>query len=176
MNEKDTGKPCGLVHLYTGDGKGKTTAAVGLCVRAVGQGFRVTFVQFLKNGKSGELAPLKNLGVQVLSGGAATFVSRMSEEEKCKTRKGMQALLEEALSTPADLLVLDEACAAVRLGMVDEERLKKAVEERPEGQEIVLTGRNPLPWMLAAADYVTVMEAKKHPYTRGIAARKGIEF
>ena len=166
----------GLVHLYTGEGKGKTTAAVGLCLRAVGQGLRVVFVQFLKNGRSGELEPLRRLGVRILSGGAGTFVSKMSKEEREETQRRMDGLLREALDTPAELLVLDEACAAARLGMVDEELLKQAVERRSSGTEIVLTGRDPLPWMREAAAYVTVMEAEKHPYTEGIRARRGIEF
>lgn len=88
----------------------------------------------------------------------------------------MDELLREALNTPAELLVLDEACAAARLGMVDEELLKQAVERRSSGTEIVLTGRDPLPWMREAAAYVTVMEAEKHPYTDGVRARRGIEY
>ena len=72
----------GLVHLYTGEGKGKTTAAVGLCVRALGHGLRVVFVQFLKNGRSGELQPLRSLGAVVLGGGVGTFVSKMNEAER----------------------------------------------------------------------------------------------
>ncbi len=166
----------GLVHLYTGDGKGKTTAAVGLCVRAAGRGLRVVFVQFLKNGQSGELAPLRSLGVNVRSGGVGTFVSRMSETEKKETRERMNALLSETLEMPADLLVLDEACVAVSLGMLDEGLLRKAVEERPDGRELVLTGRGAKPWMREAADYVTVMEGEKHPFNRGVAAREGIEY
>ena len=166
----------GLVHLYTGDGKGKTTAAVGLCVRALGRGKTVIFVQFLKNGRSGELEPLKALGANVLSGGVPTFVSKMSEEQRRAARERMDALLSEALRLPTDLLVLDEACVAAKLGMLDEALLKKAVEERPDGQEIVLTGRGALPWMEEAADYVTIMQAKKHPFERGITAREGIEY
>ena len=166
----------GLVHLYTGDGKGKTTAAVGLCVRALGHGLRVVFVQFLKNGQSGELEPLRSLGAAVLGGGVRIFVSKMSEAERRAARERMDELLSEALELPADLLVLDEACVAAGLGMLDGELLRRAVEERPAGREIVLTGRGALPWMLEAADYVTVMEAEKHPFARGLTAREGIEY
>ena len=167
----------GLVHLYCGDGKGKTTAAMGLGLRALGQGYRVTVVQFLKSGNSGELAPLRALGARIFTGKAGTkFVSRMTGEEKQETRAICDANLRAALETGCDLLVLDEACGALGLGMVDEALLKKAVLDRPEGREVVLTGRGPADWMVEAADYVTVMGCEKHPYQRGIAARRGVEY
>ncbi len=172
MNQFDTG----LVHLYWGEGKGKTTAAMGLAVRALGNGLRVTVVQFLKSGNSGEIAPLRQLGAKIYAGKAGTkFVSQMTPEEKAETRALQNENLLTALTQDADLLILDEACAACQLGMVEEELLKKAVLERPVGREVVLTGRNPAPWMLDAADYSTEMRCHAHPYQQGITARKGIE-
>ena len=167
----------GLVHLYCGDGKGKTTAAMGLALRALGQGRRVVVVQFLKNGTSGELAPLKKLGAAVYSGRpGAKFTFQMNAEEKAQATKENNARLAEALQQPCDLLILDEICAARNSGMLDEALAKQAVLERPQHREVVLTGRNPEAWMVEAADYITEMQPRRHPYEQGIPARKGIEF
>jgi len=167
----------GLIHLYWGEGKGKTTAAVGLAVRALGRGKRVAVVQFLKDGTSGELEPLRRLGAAVYSGGGCgKFAARMTPEEREDTARRNTGHLRRALEVPCDLLILDEACAAWRLDMVDQELLKRAVLERPEGREVVLTGREPAPWMLEAAHYSTEMKCHRHPYQEGVSAREGVEF
>lgn len=167
----------GLVHLYCGNGKGKTTAAMGLALRALGQGMQVVVVQFLKNGTSGELEPLKKLGATVYSGQpGAKFTFQMNAEEKAQATQENNARLAEALQQPCDLLILDEICAARNSGMVDEALAKQAVLERPQHREVVLTGRNPEAWMVEAADYITEMQPRRHPYEQGIPARKGIEF
>lgn len=167
----------GLVHLYCGDGKGKTTAAMGLALRALGQGMQVVVVQFLKNGTSGELGPLRTLGATVYSGKpGAKFTFQMNAEEKAQATKENNARLAEALQQPCDLLILDEICAARNSGMLDEALAKQAVLERPQHREVVLTGRNPEAWMVEAADYITEMQPRRHPYEQGIPARKGIEF
>ena len=152
----------GLIHLYHGDGKGKTTAAMGLAVRALGCGRRVVIVQFLKGGATGELEPLQTLGATFYRGKAGQkFVFQMNEEEKAATR---------ALQTE------NEACAAWNLNMVDRELLQNAVLHKPAEQELAMTGRDPAPWMLDAADYITEMCCRRHPYEKGIPARKGVEF
>ena len=167
----------GLVHLYYGEGKGKTTAAMGLALRALGQGMRVVVVQFLKSGTSGELEPLRRLGAAVHSGKAgAKFTFQMTGEEKAETAAMHDRMLREALAEECDLLILDELCAARQTGLLDEALAKRAVLDRPTGREIVITGRLPEAWMLEAADYVTEMRCHRHPYEKGIAARKGIEF
>lgn len=167
----------GLVHLYCGDGKGKTTAAMGLALRALGQGMQVVVVQFLKNGTSGELEPLKKLGAAVFSGQpGAKFTFQMNAEEKAQATQENNARLAEALQQPCDLLILDEICAARNSGMLDDALAKQAVLERPQHREVVLTGRNPEAWMVEAADYITEMQPRRHPYEQGIPARKGIEF
>ena len=167
----------GLVHLYCGDGKGKTTAAVGLALRALGAGRTVTVVQFLKDGQSGELALLRRLGAAVYSGQPGMkFVFQMNDTEKAAARAAHDAMLRRALAEPCDLLVLDEACAALALGMVDEALLKDAVQWRPAAREVCLTGRDPAPWMREAADYLTEMRCVRHPFAQGIAARRGVEF
>ncbi len=167
----------GLVHLYCGDGKGKTTAAMGLALRALGHGLRVVIVQFAKDGTSGEIGPLRQLGAKVLAGSTdGRFVSQLSDEERLTLHRRQDALLEEACNAGADLLVLDEACFAARRELVDQELLRAAVLERPAGREVVLTGRDPLPWMREAADYVTQMACIRHPYASGVTARPGVEY
>ena len=167
----------GLIHLYCGQGKGKTTAAMGLALRALGQGMRVVVVQFLKTGTSGELEPLRQLGAVVHSGKTGTkFTFQMNAAEKAQAAAENNERLREALALPCDLLILDEICAARRSGMLDEALAKQAVLDRPEDREVVLTGREPEQWMLDAADYITEMQARRHPYAQGIPARKGIEF
>ena len=167
----------GLVHLYYGDGKGKTTAAMGLALRALGSGKRVVIVQFLKGGQRGEIPLLDQLGATVFRGKAGQkFVFQMNAEEKATTRALQNQNLTAALACPADVLVLDEAGSAWELDMVDKDLLQQAVRDRPAGQECVLTAHAAPQWMLDAADYITEMQCHRHPYQKGIAARKGIEY
>lgn len=167
----------GLVHLYWGDGKGKTTAAMGLALRALGSGKRVVIVQFLKGGKSGEIPLLEQLGAKIYRGKAGQkFVFQMNDAEKAATRELQNANLRAAQQEPADLLILDEAGSAWELDMVDKELLKAVVLERPAEQECVLTAHGAPDWMLEAADYSTEMKCHRHPYQKGIAAREGIEY
>ena len=160
-------KRTGLLHLYYGDGKGKTTAAMGLALRAMGSGKRVVILQFLKGGKSGEVPLLEQLGAKVYRGKAGQKVVFQMNEAETDT---MEPLL------TCDLLILDEAGSAWELDMVDKALLQKAVLERPAEQECVLTAHAAPQWMLDAADYATEMKCHRHPYQRGISARQGIEY
>lgn len=167
----------GLLHLYWGDGKGKTTAAMGLALRVLGSGKRVVIVQFLKGGKSGEIPLLEQLGAKIYRGKAGQkFVFQMNDAEKAATRELQNANLRAAQQEPADLLILDEAGSAWELDMVDKELLKAVVLERPAEQECVLTAHGAPDWMLEAADYSTEMKCHRHPYQKGVAAREGIEY
>ena len=167
----------GLLHLYWGDGKGKTTAAMGLALRALGSGKRVVIVQFLKGGKSGEIPLLEQLSAKIYRGKAGQkFVFQMNDAEKAATRELQNTNLRAAQQEPADLLILDEAGSAWELDMVDKELLKAVVLERPAEQECVLTAHGAPDWMLEAADYSTEMKCHRHPYQKGIAAREGIEY
>lgn len=167
----------GLLHLYWGDGKGKTTAAMGLALRALGSGKRVVIVQFLKGGKSGEIPLLEQLGAKIYRGKAGQkFVFQMNDAEKAATRELQNANLRAAQQEPAELLILDEAGSAWELDMVDKELLKAVVLERPAEQECVLTAHGAPDWMLEAADYSTEMKCHRHPYQKGVAAREGIEY
>lgn len=167
----------GLVHLYWGAGKGKTTAAMGLALRALGAGRRVAVVQFLKGRDSGEIPLLRSLGAQIFRGKAGTkFSFQMTGAEKAETRALQTDHLRRALALDAELLVLDEACAAWQTDLIDRDLLRAAVLDRPEGREVVLTGREPPEWMREAADYVTEMRCHRHPFEQGVPARRGVEF
>ena len=165
-----------MLHVYTGEGKGKTTAAMGLALRALGHGRKVVILQFLKSGTSGELMPLTKLGATVISGKpGCKFVSAMSPEEKRETRNMNDGNMRNVLGMTFDLLVLDEACAALKYDLVDPDLIRQAISQRSE-REIVLTGRDPAQFLLDAADYITDMVCVRHPYERGISASEGIEY
>lgn len=170
----------GLVHIYCGDGKGKTTAAVGLAVRAAGAGKRVLFVQFFKGGDSSEIPVLGRLSqVETLHRKTVPgFFKNMTPEQRERTQQEQAALLEEAVARAGDvdLLVLDEAVSACNCGVVDEGRLLSFLRGRPEKLEVVLTGQDPSARLLALADYATQMRKLKHPYDSGVTARLGIEY
>lgn len=172
-------KTAGQVHLYTGDGKGKTTAAVGFGVRAAGAGLRVLFVQFMKARASSELKPLEHLGVAVFRKEKINkFVRDMTDEEKAVCREAqMENLAYAESSAPEyDLVIMDEVISAVTSGMVDLGSLLAFLEAKPGGADIVLTGRNAPEAVRELADYISDIQAIKHPYARGIGARKGVEF
>ena len=165
-----------MLHLYWGNGKGKTTAAMGLALRALGHGRRVVIVQFLKDGTSGEIAPLRAAGAAVYACPNAKFTWLMDEADKAAAREASARALGQALAEPFDLLVLDEACAALKRSILDEALLRRAVAFAKNGREVVLTGRDPAPWLQEAADYSTEMRAHRHPYADGVAAREGVEY
>lgn len=172
----------GLVQLYYGDGKGKTTAALGQALRALGCGRRVVLVQFLKNTPCGELTALRrHARITVLRGKAgAHFTFAMTEEERRQTKAIHEDNLVQALalakSGQCDLLILDEVTDALQAGLLDEGLLREAVLGKPAALELVLTGHRPIDWLLEAADYVTEMKKHKHPFDRGVPAREGVEF
>ena len=163
-----------MLHLYFGSGKGKTTAAAGLALRALGHSKMVVIVQFLKDGTSGEIEPLRRLGAAVFACPNAKFTWLMTPQEKAAALAHNTQTLEAALQMPCDLLILDEACAALRAALLPEALLQKAVLNAP--YEVVLTGRDPADWMLQNADYITEFTAHRHPYEKGIPAREGIEY
>lgn len=170
----------GLIHIYCGDGKGKTTAAMGLILRAAGNGKRVLLTQFLKDGKGAELASLRQLEqVEIVPQTKAFgFTWTLTDEQKAEAKAYNTALLENAFARGADfdLLVLDEAVGSVGAGMIEEGRLLELLREKPEELEVVMTGRGPSQALMDAADYVTEMQKIKHPYDNGIPARQGIEY
>ncbi|NCE97561.1 MULTISPECIES: cob(I)yrinic acid a,c-diamide adenosyltransferase [unclassified Emergencia] len=171
----------GLVHIYCGEGKGKTTCSVGLTVRACGYGLHVLFMQFLKSGDSSELKILKSLpGIEVLgTKPIKKFSFQMTEEEKEETRQinaeqfaDMVKMLE---NDHYDMLVLDEVLGSIEAGLLDDQLIVNFLKNRPEQLEVVMTGRYPTEELEELADYVSRIDKVKHPYDKGIPARAGIE-
>ncbi len=170
----------GLIHLYHGDGKGKTTAALGLCLRALGAGYRVCLLQFLKTNTSSELELLKRFDRMSLILPAKTekftFLMGKKEQKQCGDRQKASFQTAINLADQIDLLVLDEVLDAVNTGMISESTVIEFLTHKPAHLEVVLTGRNPSQKLLQIADYVTIMEKEKHPYDMGMTARRGIEY
>ena len=171
-----------MIHIYHGDGKGKTTAAMGLALRMLAAGKRVVIVQFLKDGESGEARMLADrLGAVLIAGKASSaFTWAMTPEELAATRalhdRNLNAALAQAERAHAGLLVLDEALDALSKGLVDEALVMRALALSGEGLEVVLTGRCPSRELCARADYLTEMRCEKHPYEQGVSAREGVEY
>lgn len=220
-----------MIHLYHGDGKGKTTAAFGLALRALGAGWRVAVVQFLKDGASGEVTPLRGLGATVLAcAPPVRFSFAMDDAERAASRREHDANLAQALGlvgaeagdgrlrlgtpgaveapgaggmteAPGCLLVLDEVLDAHAAGLLDEGLLRAALawgagevgsgeeggadegegglspcEPTAPARELVLTGHSVPDFVRDAADYITCMRAGRHPYGKGVAARRGVEY
>ena len=171
-----------MLHVYYGDGKGKTTAAIGLAVRALGCGQKVCLVQFLKGRGTGEVDFLENTpGLTILRGKTAScFTFQMNEGQKAECARRQAEIFAEGVAMArqgrCELLVLDEVLDAVRLGFLPEDALREVAGQSELPAEVVVTGRGPAPWLLEAADYVTHMVKEKHPYDRGILARRGVEY
>lgn len=181
-----------MIQIYHGDGKGKTTAATGICVRARGHNIPVVFAQFLKDGSSGEVKMLNKLGVTVMIPDTFFgFVRSMSEEQKERAKKSYANYLQEIEQVTAEvlstntrqtadtfscILVLDEVLHACNAGLLDENDLLAFIDRIKEGAEIILTGRDPSNRLLEIADYCTNFKKEKHPFDQGIAARTGIEM
>lgn len=171
----------GLIHLYSGDGKGKTTAALGLSMRAAGAGKRVLFAQFMKDGTSSEIAAISandNITVRVCETPYG-FVSQMDSKHRASAERDFTELLRSVIFEAGkgfDLLVLDEAIPACNCGLIPMELVLNFLRNKPAELEVVLTGRNPPAELVELADYVTEMKKLKHPYDKGTGARRGIEF
>lgn len=171
----------GLIHIYCGDGKGKTTAAVGLAVRCAGRGNKVLLVQFLKSRDSGELYSLAKLpDIEVMRGKESKkFTFQMNEEEKhallIEHNKMFEQVLAKIKNGGYSLLILDEVIGALNAKVFEMPKLIEFLRHKPENLEVVLTGRNPAPELVEIADYVSEMRKIKHPMDKRIMAREGIE-
>ena len=170
-----------LIHVYTGDGKGKTTSAFGLAARCAGNGYQVKIIQFLKTDDTGELKFFKSADNLFLYRFETHhgFTCDMNEEElktlENQCDKAMRFALMIAQDSDCDMLVLDEIICAYNCGLVSEEKIKELIDS-VNLCELVFTGRNAPEWLIENADYVTEMNMIKHPYERSVPARKGIEF
>ncbi len=170
----------GYVQVYTGDGKGKTTAALGLALRAAGYGYKVYMGQFLKGQNYGELVSVKKLSslITIEQFGRKGFihVTKDPDEEDIKrAKKGMKKCLDAMLSKKYSIIILDEINVAVDFNLLSEKVILELLDQKPEEVEIILTGRYAPASFIKRADLVTEMKEKKHYYTKGITAREGIE-
>jgi cob(I)alamin adenosyltransferase len=168
----------GFIHVYTGDGKGKTTAALGLALRAAGAGLQVFIAQFLKQGDYSEIKALKRFGdlITVEQYGLGRFIRGYPDpEDIAAARQGLDRVREIFSAGRHPVVILDEANVAAACGLFSPVDLLDLLSAKPEGVEVVLTGRNAAPEVMARADLVTEMKMVKHYYQQGVAARTGIE-
>ncbi|BDY13766.1 cob(I)alamin adenosyltransferase/cobinamide ATP-dependent adenosyltransferase [Hydrogenimonas cancrithermarum] len=170
----------GYIQLYTGEGKGKTTAAVGQTLRALGNGLKVVFVQFMKSVPSGEITMLERCGgekIAIFREWDDSFVIGEPSEKQVAMSRGLWSRMVEAMrSMQPDMLVLDEVAVALTYGLLNEQDVLSFLKQKPAKLEIVLTGQNASASLIAASDLVTEMRKVKHYYDRGVMARKGIEY
>lgn len=172
----------GLIHIYCGDGKGKTTAAIGLAVRAAGAGKKVLIARFLKNDRSAELNALKKIPEIVILPIEREFGFIRSMDNPVRTEAAhyyseyFDKAVESAVQEKTDLLILDEIQAAVGFELIPPEKVTQFLKNKPEHLEVVLTGRNPKPEIAELADYISEIQKVRHPFDAGILAREGIEY
>ena len=173
--------PQGMIQVYTGNGKGKTTAALGLACRAVGHGFKVIMIQFLKgNMEYGEIETAKKMApfLTIKQTGRGCLLNRSEHpepEDIACAQEAMDLAQEVLRGGDYDMVILDEINVAVDLGLVTTEEVMKLLDERPPHVEVVLTGRYAVPEIIERADLVTEMVERKHYYQQGVHARVGIE-
>lgn len=172
----------GLVHINTGDGKGKTTAVIGLSVRALGHGFKVVFASFFKHPDNcgyNEIAMLEKQGAVIFtfSEGRPMANSRIKAEDyHLSTKDGLAELQKFVYANKIQLLVLDEILIAIKYGYISENELLVFIENKPIDMELVLTGRGATETLKEVADYVTYFSKEKHPFDNGVKSRVGIEY
>lgn len=166
-----------MIIVHTGDGKGKTTAALGLALRAFGAGLKVLILQFIKGGQTyGELDALKLLPIEIRQCGRGFTSSGEISEHKAAAAATLQLAQDEIISGKWDLIILDEINYAVKFNLISEDEMLNLIKIRPPELHLVFTGRDATAKLIEAADLVTEMKSIKHPYERGIKAQRGIEF
>ena len=170
----------GMIQVYTGDGKGKTTAALGLALRAVGHGFKVCIIQFMKGEDiTGELRAAEKLSswLTIKPMGRTGFIQkgRSSPEDRALARKALDYARDLMLNRSCDILILDEVNVAVSFGLLDVEDLLSFLDRKPTELEVILTGRGADPRIIERADLVTEMKNIKHYFEKGLPDRVGIE-
>ena len=169
----------GYTQIYTGNGKGKTTAALGLITRAVGSNFKIFLCQFLKGRDYGELYTLKKFETVTHERyGRGVFIRSkeyVTDEDKKLMREGYKSLKKALLSGKYDIVIADEILGTLRYDLISIEEIKFLIENKPETTEFVLTGRNAPDELIEMADLVTEMKEVKHYFQKGVMARKGIE-
>jgi len=183
MSQQAKDEKRGLLIVYTGHGKGKTTSALGMCVRAVGYDWKVCVIQFVKGSwKYGELKGIKrlepNVELHTVGEGFVGIVDDKKEfsEHREAAQKGLEFATDKITSGDYPLVILDELNVALKLGLVDREQVEKVLDAKGELQHLVITGRDAADWLIERADLVTEMKEIKHPYQQGILAQRGIDW
>ncbi len=172
------------MQIYTGEGKGKTSAAIGQAIRARGRGLRILFVQFLKGKEgSGEISLLEDVGIEVICEGDKdrwTFPDRLKEEEKKKIRLELTRFFDkisrQVIEEKYDLVILDEINVVLHYKLIDKKRLIDFIRKKPTSLEVILTGRHASPELIELAHLVSEIKSIKHPFDAGIKGRRGIEY
>ena len=164
-----------MIHIIEGDGKGKTSAAIGISMRAAGHGFPVLFIQFLKDDGSGEISVMKSIPEVTICHAPVNYglTFQMTKQQLEKTAKECDKLMNIAIESEDYLIILDEVIDALNVGLVDKGKLEQMLQK---DKEIVLTGRDAPKWLIEKAQYVSNIQKIKHPYDNGVIARKGIEY
>jgi len=168
----------GYIHIYTGNGKGKTTAALGLALRAAGHGYKTFVGQFMKGSYYGELTSLENIkeiDIEQFGGDKCITRDQVDESHKDQARLGLRRIKEILKANQHKIVVLDEICVTIWFGIVAEQEIIEVLDTKPSNMEIVLTGRNASESLVKYADLVTEMKEISHYYSKGIEARDGIE-
>ncbi len=172
----------GLIHIYCGDGKGKTTAAMGLGMRAAGRNMKVLLTQFLKDNTSGEINSIEKLkdNFSIVKGEPVVkFVWNMNEKEKEEIKvehmNRFSDIIKKSIEEQYDLLILDEIIASINIGFIDLKSVIDFLKNKPKCLEVVMTGRDPKEELLELANYVSEVKCIKHPFNQGIPSRIGIE-
>lgn len=168
----------GMMHIYCGDGKGKTTASLGLALRAAGAGMSVCFVQFMKGGATSELNALKLIPEITVMRCDKNFgfFNSMTDSDKADITACHNRLIAAAFKSNADVIILDEFNSAYELNLIDRKNSEQLIFNGRINAEIILTGRNPAGIFIEEADYVSEIRCIKHPFQKGVTARRGIEF
>ncbi len=170
-------KQRGLIQIYTGEGKGKTTAALGLALRASGQGLKVVMVQFVKGERTGEhLFLQKYPAFEIIQPNGKSCFAQTRQELEAAVAKTIETAGVYLADTTYDMVILDEIFVALEEGFLTTARVIELIDLKPESTELILTGRHAPPEIVQRADLVTEMLMIKHPFTEGIVARRGIEY
>ncbi len=167
----------GLIQIYTGNGKGKTTAALGLAMRAAGHGLKILFVQFIKGIPTGEhIFAEKNLPFPIIQISKGDSLTKSKDKLKEEAQQTLSFIIERMVNDNYDLVILDEIFVALKMELITLEQLFELIDKKPDATELILTGRDAPQATIERADLVTEMHVIKHPFNGGIKGRKGIEF